>query len=100
MERSAALDQFAQEKIGKRVQKLAKEPIHLQATFDFEHDQPKVTVVLKDQDEESLAVSDTGEDMYQVVNKVAAQIDRRLRKRKEKRLARRQGATLKGELSA
>jgi len=92
MERTEALDQFALDKIGRKIEKLAESPVSGQVTFLVEKGQNIVRLALKDKKGERLVVTEAADNMYHAINRVAAQIDRRLRRRKGRQLTQRHEA--------
>ncbi|MFW7378603.1 MAG: HPF/RaiA family ribosome-associated protein [Oligoflexus sp.] len=95
MDRTEALDQFALEKIGSKIEKLAEAPVNAQVTFVVEKGQHIVRLALKDKKGERLVVREAADNMYQAIHRVAAQIDRRLRRKKGRQLTQRHVANQK-----
>jgi len=86
MERSEAIEDFAQKKIGAKIDRLAQRPIGGLLTFIVEKDQHIVKLNLKDKTGEEIALHAQNGDMYSAINKLADQVEKYLRRKKEKRI--------------
>ncbi len=84
MDTSEALKEYAQEKLGDRIEKFASKAIDASVTFSVEHKHHTVHCTLNAGDGFRLEVEHSCLDMYGAVDKVAAKLGARLKRQKEK----------------
>lgn len=86
MERTEAIENYAQKKIGAKIDRLTEQPTGGLLTFVVEKDQHKVRLNLKDKRGDEIALHAENDDMYGAINKLAGQVDKYLRRKKDKRI--------------
>lgn len=86
MERTEAVENFANKKLGAKIDRLTQGPTGVDVTFLIEGENHQVRLRLKDKWGDEVALTAAAEDMYTAVNKMANQLDKYLRRRKDKKL--------------
>lgn len=86
MERTEAVEEFANKKLGAKVERLAQGPVGGDLTFLVGKEEQVVKLNLKDKQGRIIAMRAAAKDMYGAVNKLANQLDKHLRRRKNKRI--------------
>ncbi len=86
MERTEAIEDYAQKKIGAKIDRLTQQPTGGLLTFVVEKDQHIVKLNLKDKTGDEIALHSQNGDMYSAINKLADQVEKYLRRKKEKRI--------------
>ena len=86
MDRTKAIEDFAQKKLGAKITRLAQGPTGGLLTFLVERDAQIVRLRMKDRQGEEIALQASAQDMYAAIAKLAHQLDKYLRRRKDRRL--------------
>ncbi|SMF05560.1 HPF/RaiA family ribosome-associated protein [Pseudobacteriovorax antillogorgiicola] len=86
MDRTEAIEDFAQKKLGAKIDRLTQGPTGGNLTFLVNKEDQIVKLRLKDKKGDEIALHAAAQDMYVAINKLANQLDKYLRRRKDKRL--------------
>ncbi|NRA65471.1 MAG: ribosome-associated translation inhibitor RaiA [Pseudobacteriovorax sp.] len=86
MDRSEAIEAFAAKKIGAKIERLSQSPTSVHVTFLVEKDQHIVKLSLQESGTDDVALQSQNGDMYAAINKLADQLDKLLRRKKDKRI--------------
>lgn len=89
MDRTEALEEFALKKIANKIERKAHAPVDGLLTFKVENQVHTVKLHFKDKVGEQIHLQQDGEDMYDAVNKLALNLDRKFLKRKGRALSKR-----------
>ena len=90
MERSAAIETFAEQKLGAKIRRLSQKPTDVHLTFEVDKGKHIVKLLLKEQGFDDVALSGENGEMHAAVLKLAEQLDKFLRRRKDKKIKSRQ----------
>ena len=86
MDRSEAIEKFAIDKIGSKIKRLSQNPIDAHLRFEVDKAKHMVRLSLKESGSEEIALHGENGDMHAAVLKLAEQLDKLLRRRKDKKI--------------